>query len=198
MAKQPAATDAGPDPRRFATQRAFEAWLRKNCSSSDGIWLLIAKPGADKGTVTYPQAVEVALCHGWIDGQKKAHDAQHWLQRFSPRRASSLWSKANRAKAQALIQSGRMQPGGLAEIDRARSDGRWDAAYDGARTAVVPPDLQTALDARPEAQAFFSQLDSANRYAVLWRIQTAKKPETRSGRIETLVAMLARREKIHG
>jgi RNA polymerase sigma factor (sigma-70 family) len=119
-------------------------------------------------------------------------------KREEPRRARSLWSKANRAKAEALIQSGRMQPSGMAEIDRARSDGRWDAAYDGARTAVVPPDLQTALDALPEAQAFFSQLDTANRYAVLWRVQTAKRPETRSSRIETLVAMLARGEKIHG
>jgi uncharacterized protein YdeI (YjbR/CyaY-like superfamily) len=192
------ATPVQPDPRRFATQRAFEVWLRKNCSTSEGVWLLIAKLAADKMTVTYSEAVEVALCYGWIDGQKKALDAQHWLQRFSPRRARSLWSKANRAKAEALIQSGRMQPSGMAEIDRARSDGRWDAAYDGARTATVPPDLQTALDARPEAQAFFSQLDSANRYAVLWRIQTAKRPETRSGRIETLVAMLARGEKIHG
>jgi uncharacterized protein YdeI (YjbR/CyaY-like superfamily) len=191
------ATAVQPDPRRFATQRAFEAWLRKNCATSEGVWLLIAKPGADKATVTYPEAVEVALCYGWIDGQKKALDAQHWLQRFSPRRARSLWSKANRTKVEALIQSGRMQPGGMAEIDRARSDGRWDAAYDGARTAGVPPDLQAALDDRPEARASFSQLDSANRYAVLWRVQTAKRPETRSRRIETLVAMLARGEKIH-
>jgi uncharacterized protein YdeI (YjbR/CyaY-like superfamily) len=186
------------DPLRFATQRAFEACLRKNHASSDGVWLLIAKPGADKVTVAYPEAVEVALCYGWIDGQKKALDAQHWLQRFSPRRARSLWSKANRAKAETLIQSGRMQPSGMSEIDRARSDGRWDTAYDGARTAVVPPDLQTALDARPEARAFFSRLDSANRYAVLWRVQTARRPETRSRRIETLVAMLARGDKIHG
>jgi uncharacterized protein YdeI (YjbR/CyaY-like superfamily) len=186
-----------PDPRRFATQRAFESWLRKNCSTSDGIWLLIAKAGAEKATVTYPEALEVALCYGWIDGQKKSVDAQHWLQRFSPRRARSLWSKVNRAKAEALIESGRMQPTGMAEIDRARADGRWDAAYAGARTAVVPPDLQTALDAQPEALGFFTQLDSANRYAVLWRIETAKKPETRSRRIEKLVAMLARGEKIH-
>jgi len=187
-----------PDPRRFATERAFEDWLRKNCSTSEGIWLLIAKPGADEATVTYAQAVEVALCYGWIDGQKKALDTQHWLQRFSPRRARSLWSKANRAKAEALIQADRIQPRGMAEIDRARFDGRWDAAYDGARTAMVPSDLQTALDARPEARAFFNQLDSANRYAVLWRIQTAKKPETRLAWIEKLVAMLARGERIHG
>ena len=186
-----------PDPRRFATQRAFETWLRKNHASSDGVWLLIAKPGADKPTITYPEAVEVALCYGWIDGPKKSIDTHHWLQRFTPRRVRSLWSKANRAKAEALIRSGRMLPSGLAEIDRARSDGRWDAAYEGARTAVVPSDLQAALDAEPEASVFFSGLDRANRYAVLWRVQTAMRPETRSRRIKTLVAMLARGEKIH-
>jgi uncharacterized protein YdeI (YjbR/CyaY-like superfamily) len=193
----PKATASQPDPRHFATQRAFEAWLRKNHASSDGVWLLIAKPGAEEPTVTYQQAVDSALCYGWIDGQKKALDAQHWLQRFTPRRERSLWSKTNRTKAQALIESGRMQPSGLAQVERARSDGRWDTAYDGARTAVVPPDLERALDARPEARAFFSRLDGANRYAVLWRVQTAKRAETRSRRIETLVEMLARGEKIH-
>ena len=191
----PKAVAAPLEPIRFASQRAFETWLKKNHASSGGVWLLIARPGAEEPTVTYPQAVESALCYGWIDGQKKALDAQHWLQRFTPRRARSLWSKANRAKAEALIASGRMQPSGLAEIERARSDGRWDAAYDGARTAVVPPDLQDALDARPEARAFFSGLDAANRYAVLWRVQTARTAETRSGRIEALVEMLARGEK---
>jgi uncharacterized protein YdeI (YjbR/CyaY-like superfamily) len=187
-----------PDPRRFATQRAFQAWLRKNHASSDGIWLLIAKPGADEPTVTYSEAVEVALCHGWIDGQKKSIDAHHWLQRFTPRRLRSVWSKANRAKAEALIESGRMQPSGMAAIERAKSVGRWDTAYEGARTAAVPTDLQAALDAEPEARAFFAELDRANRYAVLWRVQTAIRPETRARRIETLVAMLARREKIRG
>ena len=167
-------------------------------ASSDGVWLLIAKPGNEEPTVTYQQAVESALCYGWIDGQKKAFDAQHWLQRFTPRRARSLWSKTNRAKAEALIEAGRMQPSGMAQVDRARSDGRWVAAYDGARTAVVPPDLERALDARPDARAFFSQLDGANRYAVLWRVQTAKRAETRARRIETLVEMLARGERIHG
>lgn len=194
----PKAMTPPPDPRRFATQRAFETWLRKHHASSDGVWLLIAKPGADKPTVTYPEAVEAALCYGWIDGQKKSIDAHHWLQRFTPRRVHSVWSKGNRAKAEALIQSGRMQASGMAEIDRARSDGRWAAAYEGARTAVVPSDLQAALDARPAANAFFAGLDRANRYAVLWRVQTAMRPETRSRRIKTLVAMLARGEKIHG
>lgn len=187
-----------PAPRRFATQRAFETWLAKNHGVSDGIWLLIAKAGADRPTVSYQEAVESALCHGWIDGQKKAFDAQHWLQRFTPRRPRSLWSKANRAKAEALIDAGRMKPGGMAEVDRAKSDGRWDAAYDGARTSVAPPDLQRALEARPDAGAFFATLDGANRYAVLWRIQTARTAETRSRRIQVLVDMLARGEKIHG
>ena len=187
-----------PDPIRFSTEREFEAWLRKSHASCEGIWLLIAKAGAEKPTLTYAQAVEVALCHGWIDGQKKALDAQHWLQRFTPRRAGSLWSKANRARAEALMASGRMQPAGKAQIEQARADGRWENAYDGPGTATVPPDLQAALDAQPEAHAFFSRLDGANRYAVLWRVQTARTPKTRCRRIETLVAMLARGEKIHG
>lgn len=186
-----------PDPLRFATQRAFETWLRRNHASCDGVWLLIARPAADQPTVTYAQAVEVALCYGWIDGQKKALDAQHWVQRFTPRRPRSLWSKTNRAKAHALIEADRMQPSGMAEIERAKADGRWDAAYDGARTAAVPPDLQAALDVQPAARAFFAQLDGANRYAVLWRVQTAGKPEARARRIESLVAMLARGENIH-
>ena len=186
-----------PEPLRFASSRAFEAWLRKNHASSEGVWLLIAKAGAEEPTVAYAHAVEIALCYGWIDGQKKAVDEQHWLQRFTPRRARSLWSKANREKAEGLIRSGRMQPSGMAEIVRAQGDGRWDAAYDGPRTAVVPPDLQAALDARPDARSFFAQLDGANRYAVLWRVQTAKRSETRLRRIETLVEMLARGEKIH-
>jgi len=192
------ASTSQPEPRRFATPRAFETWLRKNHASSDGIRLLMAKPGADKPTIAYADAVEAALCYGWFDGQKKSIDAHHWLQRFTPRRARSVWSKANRTRAEALIRSGRMQQSGMAAIDRARADGRWGAAYEGARTAVVPPDLQAALDAEPEAGAFFAGLDRANRYAVLWRVQTAMRPETRSRRIQTLVAMLARGEKIHG
>lgn len=188
-----------PDPAalRFRSARMFETWLRKNHCASDGVWLEIAKPGAPEATVRYAEAVELALCYGWIDGQKKALDATHWLQRFTPRRPRSLWSKVNRAKAEALIAAGRMHASGQAEIDRAKKDGRWDAAYDGARSAAVPPDLQAALDAQPEAGAFFATLDGANRYAVLWRVQTAKMPETRARRIATLVAMLARGEKIH-
>jgi uncharacterized protein YdeI (YjbR/CyaY-like superfamily) len=159
--------------------------------------LEIGKPGAPEATICYAEAVEIALCYGWIDGQKKAKDAMYWLQRFTPRRPRSMWSKVNRARAEALIAAGRIKASGQAEIDCAKADGRWDAAYDSARTAAVPADLQAALDAHPKARAFFSTLNAANRYAVLWRVQTAKKPKTRASRIETLVAMLARGDKIH-
>ena len=195
-AKSPAAK-AEIVPVRFATAKAWETWLRKNGATSDGVWLLIAKAGADAPTVTYPQAIDSALCHGWIDGQKKALDDQHWLQRFTPRRARSIWSKINCAKALALIESGRMQAAGQAQVDAAKADGRWDNAYDGARTSTMPDDLQAALDAAPAAKQFFATLNATNRYAVLWRVQTAKKPGTRATRITQLVAMLARGEKIH-
>jgi uncharacterized protein YdeI (YjbR/CyaY-like superfamily) len=182
---------------RCRSARAFETWLRKHHCASEGVWLEIGKPGAPEATICYAEAVEIALCYGWIDGQKKAKDAMYWLQRFTPRRPRSIWSKVNRARAEALIAAGRMKASGQAEIDRAKADGRWYAAYDSARTAAVSADLQAALDAHPKAQAFFSTLNAANRYAVLWRVQTAKKPETRASRIETLVAMLARGDKIH-
>ena len=185
------------DPLRFATAKAWETWLRKNGARSDGIWMLIAKAGADEPSVTYPQAIEAALCHGWIDGQKKTVDDQHWLQRFTPRRARSIWSKINVDKVAALIEAGRMQPAGQAQIDAAKADGRWEQAYDGARTSTVPDDLQAALDTDPKAKAFFATINATNRYAVLWRVQTAVKPETRAKRIAQLVEMLARGEVIH-
>jgi uncharacterized protein YdeI (YjbR/CyaY-like superfamily) len=185
------------DPKRFATSRSWETWLRKHHRSSDGIWLLLAKKGAERASVSYAEALECALCFGWIDGQKKALDEQHWLQRFTPRRSRSLWSRINCTRVLALIEQDRMHPAGLAEVERARADGRWQSAYDSARTAKVPPDLQAALDANPGAQAFFRTLDGANRYAVLWRVTTAKKPETRAKRIATYVQMLARGEKLH-
>jgi uncharacterized protein YdeI (YjbR/CyaY-like superfamily) len=184
-------------PRRFRDASAWEAWLAKHHEASDGVWLQLAKAGAAEPGLTYPQALEVALCFGWIDGQKKGLDDQSWLQRFTPRRSRSIWSKINRTKAEALVAQGRMRPAGVREMERAQADGRWDEAYDGARTSTVPEDLQAALDARPKARAFFATLDGANRYAVLWRIQTAKKPETRARRIVQLVDMLARGEKIH-
>ncbi len=158
----------------------------------------IAKKGADEPSVTYPEAIELALCFGWIDGQKKGLDEQHFLQRFTPRRAKSIWSKINVAKVATLIEAGRMQPAGQAQIDAAKVDGRWEGAYDGARTSTVPDDLQAALDATPSAKKFFATINATNRYAVLWRVQTTVKPDTRAKRIAQLVEMLARGDVIHG
>jgi uncharacterized protein YdeI (YjbR/CyaY-like superfamily) len=184
-------------PTLFKNAKAFETWLKKHHAASDGLWLQIAKKGADEPSVTYPEAIEIALCWGWIDGQKKGLDDQHFLQRFTPRRTKSIWSKINVAKVAALIEAGRMQPAGQAQIDTAKADGRWEGAYDGARTATVPDDLQAALDASPKAKMFFATVNAGNRYAVLWRVQTAVKPQTRARRIEQLVEMLARGEAVH-
>ena len=193
----PAVKSAEIDPTLFRNAKAFEAWLKKHHASSDGLWLKIAKKGAGQPSVTYPEAVEIALCWGWIDGQKKGLDEQHFLQRFTPRRARSIWSKINVDKVAALIAAGRMQAAGQAQIDAAKADGRWDKAYDGARTATVPDDLQAALDADPKATAFFATINASNRYAVLWRVQTAVRPQTRAKRIAQLVEMLARGEVVH-
>ena len=184
-------------PTLFKNAKAFETWLKKHHATQDGLWLKIAKRGADEPSVTYPEAVEVALCWGWIDGQKKRLDDQHFLQRFTPRRARSLWSKINVDKVTALIEAGRMQAPGQAQIDAAKADGRWAQAYDGARTSAVPEDLLAALEAEPKAKAFFATINATNRYAVLWRIQTAAKAETRAKRIAQLVEMLARGETLH-
>lgn len=184
-------------PALFRNAQAFEAWLRQHHATSDGLWLQIAKKSAEEPSVSYAEAVEIALCWGWIDGQKKSLDDHHYLQRFTPRRARSIWSKVNVEKVAALIAAGRMQPPGLAQVEAAKADGRWAKAYDGARTATVPEDLQAALDAEPAAKAFFATINASNRYAVLWRIQTAVKPETRARRIAQLVAMLARGETVH-
>ena len=196
----PAAKSATPPDASatlFKSARAFETWLKRYHASSDGLWLKIAKRGARERSVTYPEAVEIALCWGWIDGQKKGLDDQHFLQRFTPRRARSMWSKINVDKVAALIEAGRMQAPGHAQIEAAKADGRWAQAYDGARTSTVPGDLLAALEAEPKAQAFFATINASNRYAVLWRIQTAVKAETRARRIAQLVQMLARGETIH-
>lgn len=185
------------DPTLFRNAKAFEAWMRKHHATSDGLWLQIARKGAEAPSVTYAEAVEIALCWGWIDGQKKGLDDQHFLQRFTPRRARSLWSRINVDKVAALVEAGRMQPPGQAQVDAARADGRWAKAYDGARTASVPDDLQAALDANPSARQFFATINASNRYAVTWRVQTAAKPETRARRIAQLVDMLARGEVVH-
>ncbi len=181
----------------FAAPAALEAWLEEN-EEADGVWLKIAKKGAPEPSVTYAEALEVALCFGWIDSQKRGLDETHFLQRFTPRRPRGRWSKINREKAEALIESGRMRPAGLAEVEAARADGRWEAAYEGQKTATVPPDLQRELDANPAAAEFFASLDGANRYAILYRLDEAKKPETRERRLRKFVAMLERGEKIHG
>lgn len=181
----------------FANPRAFSKWLAKNHASSRGIWLKLAKKASGTKSISYPEAVEVALVWGWIDGQKQRADEASWLQKFTARGAKSVWSKLNREKALALIQAGQMQLPGLAEVERAKKDGRWDQAYDPPSRAVVPDDLQAALAKDARAAAFFTTLDSRNRYAVLWRVQTAKKPETRQKRITDLVAMLARGEKVY-
>ena len=179
------------------TQEKWEAWLERNGSASSGVWLRLAKKGAEDPTVSYAEALESALCFGWIDGQKRAESEHYWLQRFTPRAARSIWSKINRAKAEGLVASDRMRPAGVLEIDRAKRDGRWDAAYSSASKAVVPDDLQAALDANLKATAFFATLNSQNRYAVLFRIQNSKKHETRARKIAQFVEMLSNGEKLH-
>jgi len=181
----------------FKTAKAFETWLKKHHASSDGLWLMIAKRGADEPSVTYAEAVEIALCWGWIDGQKRGLDDQHFLQRFTPRRDRSVWSKVNVDKVAKLIEAGRMQAPGLAQVEVAKANGRWAQAYDSPRVATEPEDLLAALNAEPKAKAFYATINAANRYAVLWRIQTAVKPETRARRIAQLVDMLARGETVH-
>ena len=161
------------------------------------VWLRLAKKASGIPSVSYDEALEVALCYGWIDGQKRSESENCWLQKFAPRSKSSIWSKLNREKVLALIDAGRMKPAGLDEIERAKRNGRWDAAYDSPRRATVPHDFQAALDENPRAKASFAALDSRNRYAVLFRIQTAKKPETRAKRIQQFVQMVEKNEKLH-
>jgi len=178
----------------FASQETWERWLDRNHAKAEGVWLKFAKKASRKRTVTYPDALDVALCYGWIDGQTRGLDEDYHLQRFTPRRARSKWSKINREKVTRLIEQGRMRPAGLAEIERAKVDGRWDAAYDSPSKIQPTPELLAALDANPKAKALFEQLDSQNRYAILYRVQDAKRPETRARRVETFVEMLSRGE----
>lgn len=181
----------------FRQKSAWTRWLEKNHDKSAGVWVRLAKKGSGLKSVSRDEALDGALCFGWIDGQSKSEGESTWLQKFTPRTKRSIWSKINREKVQALINSGEMQPPGLAEIDRAKKDGRWDAAYDSSRTIEVPQDLKDAFKKDPSAKASFEKLDSRNRYAILFRIHTAKKAETRARRIEQFVEMLARGEKIH-
>jgi len=181
----------------FEDTNAWDAWLTAHATDSPGLWLKIAKKGSAGRSISYSDALDVALCHGWIDGQKGRLDDEYWLQRFTPRKPGSKWSKINTERAAALIESGRMRPAGLREVERAQADGRWEQAYESQSRVTVPEDLARALAANERASAFFATLDSANRYAILYRIGTAKKPETRAKRIDTFVAMLSEHKKIH-
>ncbi len=181
----------------FRNSKRWEEWLKKNHARSTGVWVRLAKKASGGESVSYCEALDAALCCGWIDGLKKGESKNAWLQKFIPRTEKSGWSKVNREKALALIEAGRMQEAGLRAIERAKSNGRWETAYDSPSTATVPEDLKAALDASPRAKAFFATLNSQNRYAVLYRIQTARKTDTRTKRIGRFVAMLARHEKFH-
>ncbi len=181
----------------FEETDAWDAWLTTHHADSPGVWLKIAKKGSAARSVSYSDALDAALCHGWIDGQKGRHDEEYWLQRFTPRKPRSGWSKINTERAAALIASGRMKPAGLREVEQAQADGRWERAYESQSRVTVPEDLARALAANEQARAFFATLDSTNRYAILYRIGTAKRPETRAKRIDAFVAMLTEHKKIH-
>jgi uncharacterized protein YdeI (YjbR/CyaY-like superfamily) len=180
----------------FATQEEFRAWLEAEHATSDGIWTKFAKKASGITSLNYDEALDVALCFGWIDGQTKRLDDTYYLQRWTPRRKRSPWSQRNVDKVGALIEAGLMQPAGQAEIDRAKADGRWERAYGGAKNATVPDDLQAALDANPKAAEFFATLRGSARYAILYRLQDARKPETRQRRLAKFVGMLERGEKL--
>jgi len=191
------ASDDGLPTIFFASQAAWELWLSDNHAASEGVWVRIARKDVDIASVRYPEVLESALCFGWIDGRREALDARHFLQRFTPRRSRSKWSKINREKAEQLIAQDRMRPAGLVEVKRAKADGRWAAAYAGQRSSTVPEDLQRELDARPEARAFFASLSSQNRYAIVYRLGDAKRAETRARRLAKFIAMLEAGESIH-
>ena len=189
---------AEPATLPFENARAFGHWLKRNHAKAPGLWVKIAKAASGITSITYPEAVEEALCWGWIDGPMHRVDDRWYVQKFTPRTKRSLWSKLNRVRVQSLIETGRMQSPGLAEIERAKQDGRWDRAYDSPKTAGVPPDLAAALQKSTRAAKFFQTLDAQNRYAILHRVQTASKPDTRARRIAELVKMLKEGKKIHG
>lgn len=181
----------------FRSAAEWERWLEDNHTASEGVWIEIAKKGSGIETVRYPQVLESALCFGWIDARREALDEHRFLQKFTPRRPRSRWSQINRQTAERLIAEGSMRPAGLAQVKRAKEDGRWERAYEPQRTITVPEDLQRELDARPRANAFFAKLSSQNRYAILYRLQDAKKPETRARRLAQFVAMLDAGETIY-
>jgi uncharacterized protein YdeI (YjbR/CyaY-like superfamily) len=181
----------------FKSQKAWDAWLASQPVQSKGLWLKLAKKSSGIASVSRPEAIDTALCHGWIDGQLDSFDADYWLIRFTPRQSTSKWSEKNRARAMQLVELKRMRPTGLSEIERAKKDGRWDAAYAPRSTAQVPDDLRAALAKNKKAGSFFEKLDGTNRYAILYRIHDAKKPETRIARIKKYVAMLTEGKTIY-
>jgi uncharacterized protein YdeI (YjbR/CyaY-like superfamily) len=181
----------------FASRGAWEEWLEERHASSDGVWLKIARKGSGIESVTFAEALDAALCYGWIDSQRAGFDGRFFLQRFTPRKPRSKWSQVNREKVAGLIEEGRMKPAGFREVERAKADGRWDAAYEPQSTATVPDDLRIALEKHEGAREFFEALNSRNRYAILHRIQDAKRPETRARRIARYVAMLAEGKKLY-
>ena len=181
----------------FSAAAEWEDWLAGQQEPTGGVWLKISKKGAVQPTVSYSDALDSALCFGWIDGQKGAGDEEFWVQRFTPRRPGSRWSKINAERAEKLIAAGRMRPAGLREVQQARADGRWETAYAGQKTSEVPDDLRAALDANPEARAFFETISRVNRYAILYRIGSVKRPETRARKIAQYVRMLAEHQTIH-
>ena len=183
--------------RAFKDAKAWESWLAKNQSSANGVWMRLAKKGSGTKSISYPEALEIALCHGWIDAQKRGESETAWLQRFMPRAKKSIWSRINGEKALALIAAGRMTSAGLDEVERAKQDGRWEAAYEPASTAKVPADFEAELNKSPRAREFFKTISATNRYAILWRLQTAKKAETRTKRMRSFIEMLEKGETIH-
>jgi uncharacterized protein YdeI (YjbR/CyaY-like superfamily) len=182
----------------FTDQKELEDWLAGQPADAIGVWIKFAKKGSGKSSLSKAEAIDAALCYGWIDGQLNTYDDTHWLVRFTPRKPRSKWSEVNRTRALQLIEEGQMHRTGLAQVNAARADGRWNAAYAPASTVEVPPDLQAALDQSPRAAAFFATLTGANRYAILYRIGAVKKPDTRARKISTYIAMLERGETLHG
>ena len=179
------------------TSSQWECWLAENHGKVEGVWLRIFKKDSGEKSITYAEALDCALCHGWIDSKKLPYDARSWLQRFGPRRSKSLWSKLNRGHVERLNKLGRMRPAGLAEIEKAKREGRWEGAYDSPASATIPEDFIARLSRNKKARAFFETLNKANRYAIVWRLQTAKKPETREKRAKAIIEMLAHGQKFH-
>jgi uncharacterized protein YdeI (YjbR/CyaY-like superfamily) len=182
---------------QLASEADWEAWLGAEHATSDGVWLKFAKKGSGVETVVYAEALDVALCYGWIDSQVARLDERFYLQKFTPRRARSRWSRINRDKIEELTKQGRMKPAGLEQVELAKADGRWDAAYASPANAEIPADLQAELDANPKAAAFWETLNKSNRFAILYQLQDAKKPETRARRLAKFVGMLERAEKLY-